>query len=162
MHIDMPSWAAQWLIYEISGTPEPNGPNSWYTYKDKDDEKWYCGPVWDFDYKSYIPSTSNEWINRDVIYMPMMLEYEPFREILKSAWLEIEPLLPELIAYVEEQHAFLKKSATLNWQLYDSCLIEDNRTENGDEFLPSSVAKDMMIEYLYAKWAFISANIDNL
>lgn len=41
-------------------------------------------------------------------------------------------------------------------------LYEDATVEIVDEFLPSSVAKDMMIEYLYAKWAFISANIDNL
>lgn len=161
-YIDMPSWAAQWLIYEISGTTEPNGPNSWYTYKDKGDEKWYCGPVWDFDYKSYIPSTSIKWINRDVIYMPMMLKYEPFRETLKNVWADIEPLLPELIDYIEEQNAYLEKSATLNWLLYDKCLIEDNRTENGDEFLPPVVAKDMMIGYLRTKWKFISDNIDNL
>ena len=50
-YIDMPSWAAQWLVFEISGTPEPNGPSSWYTYKDKADDKWYCSPPWDFDYK---------------------------------------------------------------------------------------------------------------
>ncbi|MBQ2034092.1 MAG: CotH kinase family protein [Alistipes sp.] len=37
-YIDMPSWAAQWLVFELSGTPEPNGPNSWYTFKDKNDD----------------------------------------------------------------------------------------------------------------------------
>ena len=72
-YIDMPSWAAQWLVFEISGTPEPNGPSSWYTYKDKNDDKWYCGPPWDFDYKSFVPSTANQWISANAIYMPMML-----------------------------------------------------------------------------------------
>ena len=161
-YIDMRSWATQWLIYEITGTPEPNGPNSWYTYKDRGDEKWHCGPAWDFDYKSFVPSTSNKWINRDVIYIPQMLEYEPFRETLKQVWEEIEPLLPELIEYIEEQNILLERSATLNWSLYDKCLITDNRIENGDEFLSPYVAKLVMIEYLRKKWDFISKNIGNI
>ena len=161
-YIDMRSWATQWLIYEITGTPEPNGPNSWDTYKDRGDEKWHCGPAWDFDYKSFVPSTSNKWINRDVIYLPQMLEYEPFRETLKQVWEEIEPLLPELIEYIEEQNILLERSATLNWSLYDKCLITDNRIENGDEFLSPYVAKLVMIEYLRKKWDFISKNIGNI
>jgi hypothetical protein len=91
-----------------------------------------------------------------------MLEYEPFRETLKQVWEEIEPLLPELIEYIEEQNILLERSATLNWSLYDKCLITDNRIENGDEFLSPYVAKLVMIEYLRKKWDFISKNIGNI
>lgn len=160
--IDMPSWAAQWLIFEISGTPEPNGPNSWYTYKEKNDNKWYCGPAWDFDYKSYIPETAGRWINSKTIYMPMMFKYPPFKAELYKQWRILQPLLPELIEFINEEHEKLRRSAHLNWEMHEINLIEDNRRENGDEFIPSDDAVKRMIEYLELKWDFISANIENL
>jgi hypothetical protein len=161
-YIDMESWAAQWLIFEISGTPEPNGPNSWYTYKDINNDKWYCGPAWDFDYKSFIPSTSNKWINRNVIYMPEMLKYEPFREKLKEVWSRIKPMLPELISFIEQEGRRIELSEKINWEIHNKNLIEDNRTENGDEFVSPQAARMMMIDYLKAKWEFIDNNLENI
>ncbi|MBQ6988304.1 MAG: CotH kinase family protein [Alistipes sp.] len=161
-YIDMPSWAAQWLVFELSGTPEPNGPNSWYTYKDKSDDKWYCGPPWDFDYRSYLTSTANGWVSKSYVYQPEMRQYAPYREILLQQWKEIEPLLPELIDYINEQREYMRYSAEANWYIHDQNLIDDNRRENGDEFIASDNAIDRMIEYLEQKWAFVSNNIHNL
>ncbi len=162
-YIDMPSWAAQWLVFEISGTTEPQGPNSWYTYKQRGDDKWYCGPAWDFDYRSYIPSTASGWVNYNTLYLPEMLRYRPFRTELISQWRNIlEPLLPELLEYVEQQREYLRLSAEANWRLHDQNLIDDGRRENGDEQLESDVAIDRMVTYLHQKWVFISRNITSL
>ena len=161
-YIDMPSWAAQWLVFELSGTPEPNGPNSWYTFKDKNDDKWYCGPPWDFDYRSYLTSTANGWVSKNYVYQPQMRQYAPYREILLQQWKEIEPLLPELIDYINEQREYMRYSAEANWYIHHQNLIDDNRRENGDEFIASDSAIDRMIEYLEQKWAFVSNNIHNL
>ena len=158
----MPSWAAQWLVFELSGTPEPNGPNSWYTFKDKSDDKWYCGPPWDFDYRSYLTSTANGWVSKNYVYQPQMRQYAPYREILLQQWKEIEPLLPELIDYINEQREYMRYSAEANWYIHHQNLIDDNRRENGDEFIASDSAIDRMIEYLEQKWAFVSNNIHNL
>ena len=161
-YIDMPSWAAQWLVFELSGTPEPNGPNSWYTFKDKSDDKWYCGPPWDFDYRSYLTSTANGWVSKNYVYQPEMRQYAPYREILLQQWKEIEPLLPELIDYINEQREYMRYSAEANWYIHDKNLVDDNRRENGDEFIASDSAIDRMIEYLEQKWAFVSNNIHSL
>ena len=161
-YIDMPSWAAQWLVFEISGTPEPNGPSSWFTYKEKSDDKWYCGPPWDFDYKSYLPSTANQWINAGAIYMPEMLKYPPFKEELIKQWNLIKGCLPELIGYINQEREYMRISAQANWHMHEQNLIDDNRRENGDEFIPSDEAIDRMIEYLRLKWEFIDKNIANL
>ena len=161
-YIDMPSWAAQWLVFEISGTPEPNGPSSWYTYKDKADDKWYCSPPWDFDYKSFMPPTANKWISKDAIYMPEMLKYPPFKQELLKQWGEIRDKLPELINYINEQREYLRIAAQANWHIHEQNLIDDNRRENSDEFIPSDEAIDRMIQYLRLKWEFIDNNIANL
>ena len=161
-YIDMPSWAAQWLVFELSGTPEPNGPNSWYTFKDKNDDKWYCGPPWDFDYRSYMPETANSWISKNYVYQPQMRRYAPYKETLIQQWEEIEPLLPELINYINEQREYMRYSAEANWYIHHQNLIDDNRRENGDESIASDSAIDRMIEYLEKKWEFVRNNIHNL
>ena len=161
-YIDMPSWAAQWLVFEISGTPEPNGPSSWYTFKDKGDDKWYCSPPWDFDYKSFLPPTANKWISKDAIYMSEMLKYPPFKEELLRQWAQIRDKLPELIDYINQQREYLRLSAQANWNIHEQNLIDDNRRENSDEFIPSDEAIDRMIQYLQVKWVFIDNNIANL
>ncbi|MBP3425158.1 MAG: CotH kinase family protein [Rikenellaceae bacterium] len=162
-YIDIPSWVAQWLVFEISGTTEPQGPNSWYTYKQRNDDKWYCGPAWDFDYRSYLPSTGNRWVNAAVMYMPEMLRYRPFKDELVRQWRTyLEPVLPDLLKYIEEQCVYLKRSEDANWAIHDQNLIDDNRHENGDENIPWEDAVDRMIQYLNYKWAHISKNITSL
>lgn len=161
-YIDMPSWAAQWLVFEISGTTEPNGPNSWYTFKDKDNDKWYCGPCWDFDYRSYIPSTASGWINKNAIYMPYMCKYRPFKLELRAQWAILYPLYTELINYVQEQREYMRLSAEANWALHDQNLIDDGRHENGDEQMTSDDAIDRMLLYLKYKWTYINDHINEL
>ena len=161
-YIDMPSWAAQWLIFEISGTPEPNGPNSWYTFKDKSDDKWYCGPPWDFDYQSFVPSTAQQFRNKSYVYQPQMRQYAPYREELLKQWKAVQPLLPELIDYINEQREYMRISAQANWYIHEQNLKDDNSNQNGDEFIPSDQAIDRMIEYLEIKWDYIEQNLKNL
>ena len=162
-YIDIPSWVAQWLVFEISGTTEPQGPNSWYTYKQRGDDKWYCGPAWDFDYRSYRPSAGKQWTNAAVMYLPEMLSYRPYKDELVRQWRTyLEPILPDLLQYIEERRETLRRSANANWRIHDQNLIDDNRHENGDENIPWDEALDRMIQYLEYKWEFMSQNITKL
>ena len=161
-YIDMPSWAAQWLVFELSGTPEPNGPSSWYTFKDKNDDKWYCGPPWDFDYQSFVPSTANQFRNKKYVYQPQMRKYQPYREELVRQWEAVQPLLPDLINYINEQREYMRHSAEANWFIHEQNLKDDESHQNGDEYIPSDMAIDRMIEYLYLKWDYVENNIRNL
>ena len=162
-YIDIPSWVAQWLVFEISGTTEPQGPNSWYTYKQRGDDKWYCGPAWDFDYRSYRPSEGKKWTNAAVMYLPEMLRYRPYKDELVRQWRTyLEPILPDLLQYIEERRETLRRSANANWRIHDQNLIDDGRKENGDEQIPWDDAIDRMIQYLELKWEFMSQNITKL
>ena len=161
-YIDMPSWAAQWLVFELSGTPEPNGPSSWYTFKEKSDDKWYCGPPWDFDYQSFVPSTANQFRNKSYVYQPQMRKYKPYREELIRQWEAVQPLLPDLINYINEQREYMRHSAEANWFIHEQNLKDDESHQNGDEYIPSDMAIDRMIEYLHLKWDYVENNIRNL
>ena len=92
----------------------------------------------------------------------MMLQYPPFKEELLKQWGILEPLLPELIEFIKSERERLHKSAELNWTIHEPNLMDDNRVENGDEFLSSNTAIDVMIDYLEKKWEFKSNNIGKL
>ena len=94
--------------------------------------------------------------------MPEMLKYPPFKQELLKQWGEIRDKLPELINYINEQREYLRIAAQANWHIHEQNLIDDNRRENSDEFIPSDEAIDRMIQYLRLKWEFIDNNIANL
>ena len=64
--------------------------------------------------------------------------------------------------YINQQREYLRLSAQANWNIHEQNLIDDNRRENSDEFIPSDEAIDRMIQYLQVKWVFIDNNIANL
>ena len=79
-----------------------------------------------------------------------------------SQWNSIKGYLPDLIDYINKEREYMRKSAQVNWDMHEQNLIDDNRRENGDEFIPSDEAIDRMIEYLRLKWDFIDKNLANL
>ena len=94
--------------------------------------------------------------------MPEMLKYPPFKEELMKQWKSIRGCLPELISYINAEREYMRLSASVNWSMHEQNLIDDDRRENGDEFIESEKAIDRMIEYLKAKWEFIDQNLVHL
>ncbi len=137
-YIDINSFADFWMVYELSATPEPaRGPYSFYMYKDKSDSRFYAGPLWDFDFLSYIPSTASSWVNKDAGWYRYLFNDPQFKAIVKSRWNSHKEGFREVLeSYIDSQQEYLRLSAEENWALYD--LAE--RGENGDEHIPSDDA----------------------
>ena len=55
-YINLDSFIEYWLVYEIAMNQEPNNPGSCYMHYYEGDGKLYMGPVWDFDYGSFLTS----------------------------------------------------------------------------------------------------------
>mgnify|MGYP005812714197 CR=1 FL=1 len=148
---DLPSMIDQLLVYEISGTPEPNGPNSYYMYKDRGNDKLYGGPVWDFDYKSFMPGTSGTWVSKNAIWFSYLMKDPVFVAEFKKRWEELYPKLESVYEFIDNEEAYMLYSAEENWKIHDQNLIDDNRHENGDENIPSAEAIERMRTYLRNK-----------
>jgi hypothetical protein len=56
----------------------------------------------------------------------------------------------------------MRHSAEANWFIHEQNLKDDESHQNGDEYIPSDMAIDRMIEYLYLKWDYVENNIRNL
>lgn len=141
-YIDINSFADFWMVYEISATPEPaRGPYSLYMYKDKDDSRFYAGPLWDFDFLSYVPSTATSWVNKSAAWYRYLFTDPEFMAVVKNRWNLFKDGFYEVLnSYIDEQQEYLRLSAEENWALYD--LAE--RSENGDEHISSDAAIQRM------------------
>ena len=97
------------------------------------------------------------------IYAPSQsFTADELKEELIKQWKSIRGCLPELISYINQEREYMRLSASVNWAMHEQNLIDDDRRENGDEFIESEKAIDRMIEYLKAKWEFIDQNIVHL
>jgi hypothetical protein len=56
----------------------------------------------------------------------------------------------------------MRYSAEANWFIHEQNLKDDQSNQNGDEYIPSDMAIDRMIEYLEIKWNYIEQNLKNL
>ena len=133
--IDLDSYSKFFIIKEFCGDPD-HIYSSFYFYKERNDDKFYFGPVWDFDTafdndKRLIPTnnktdfcfnygessgTSRELIksligNKDVI------------EYIKKTWEKLcKFVLNEkiLIDFIEEEKEKIKESGELNFLKWDN------------------------------------------
>jgi hypothetical protein len=152
-YIDLSSIVDQWLIYEITATPEPaRGPYGFHLYKKSNDTRFYGGPLWDFDLLSFVPGTQNQWVNKDAAWIKYLWNSPEFRATVKAHWDDYRTGFYEVATkYIDEQEAYLKVSAAANWAIHHQNLVSDGRSENGDETLSSTEAIQRMREALKAR-----------
>jgi len=70
-YIDVNSFIDWWLVYELALNGEPNHPKSSYMYKDRN-EKLKAGPVWDFDWGTFIPNL--------LVHLAGITQFDIFRD----------------------------------------------------------------------------------
>ena len=112
-YLDMDSAIWFMFINELTGngdffnndgdsTSEWYGPHSTYFYKDRDvrnkdgsvtESKLFMGPVWDFDYLTFIPSRSNQWVGvaESGYYYYYFTKDPVFRARTKQLWRAYKP-----------------------------------------------------------------------
>ncbi len=137
-YIDIDTYIDWWLVHEITFNGEPNHPKSSYMHKDKGG-KLKAGPVWDFDWGTFVPTTTTLRLSK-AIYYERLLQDPVFVARVKERWAELKPAFEEIPAFIEEEKAKLSKSADVNIQLWPI----SSRT-NGDETLTYDAAVTRMI-----------------
>jgi hypothetical protein len=121
-------------------------------YKNQGDTKFYGGPLWDFDFLSFIPSTKNQWVNKTAGWIPFLWDCPEFRATVKAHWDMYKADFYDIQSrYIDEQERYLRKSAEANWAIHHQNLIDDGRRENGDETLSSTEAIQRMREVLKSR-----------
>jgi hypothetical protein len=94
--INLDSFIEYWLVYEMTLNQEPNNPGSCYMHYYNGDGKLYMGPVWDFDYGSFLTSAQFDdglYQNKDThfliansLWYCRLLKNTNVQEYIKQKW----------------------------------------------------------------------------
>lgn len=91
---------------------EPNHPKSSYVHKDRLG-KLKAGPVWDFDWYTYVPSKSNSYQIKNAIYYGRLFEDPLFVTEVKNRWALYKTSFESIPSYVDTVAARIKKLTKL-------------------------------------------------
>ena len=155
-YIDFESFAKWFILFELTGSYEPNNPKSCYMYKDRKD-KLKAGPAWDFDWHTFTPGKSVLRIN-NALYYGKLFENKEFVEVLKACWDNAKEELSDMEQFIRNAALSNKYSAEENivmWPIVDSEI-------NGDETMGYEEAIERMIESYKNNFIVLDNSIQKL
>lgn len=126
--LDVRSFADWWLVYELTQNKEPNHPKSSYMNKDRSG-KLKAGPVWDFDWGTFIPGNNN-LLNKNAIWYGRLFKDPAFITEVQQRWTVLKPKFESVLQFIDMQAAMIKKSAEVNSRMWPI-----GQNVNGDEAL---------------------------
>lgn len=155
-YIDMESFVDYWIACELTMNYEYSHPKSTYMYKNKN-EKLKAGPMWDFDFYTFIPSSANSLQIGMYLYYPQLFMDASFKAMVKERWAMWKSKLETIPEYIDQQKELLRNSDKMNikmWPIYVS--------ENGDENMNFEDAVNRLKESYKNKLNFLDSYINGL
>lgn len=150
-YLDVDSFIDWWLVMELTGIWEPNHPKSCYMHKDKGG-KLTAGPVWDFDWETYMPTTW--WRIKDTLYYDRLFQDESFKARVKERWNMFRDDFATLPEFIRSEAAKIAVSEIFNHKMWPI-----NQVVNQDENLPFEEAVNRMISSYEAKLKWMEKEI---
>ena len=126
-YLDIDTFIDWWLVHELTGNEEPKHPKSSYMNKNTGG-KLKMGPVWDFDWGTFMPlnkwtilNRSEQGLNR---FYDRLFQDAQFKARAKERWDSLEPGFREIPAYIESEAARIKGSESMNHKMWP-CNTQD-------------------------------------
>lgn len=124
--IDIESFIDSWLVYNLTGNQEPAHPKSFFMHK-KRNGKLYAGPVWDFDWGTFVPGLKGTILQNSFYYRYLFANVE-FKQEVKKRWEKLKPAFEEVPDFIDETALYIAESNAINSVMWPISL-----TVNGDE-----------------------------
>lgn len=155
--IDLQSFCDWFIIHEITGSDEPSDPKGVYMYC-RGDGIIHAGPCWDYDYHTFRTGTTSV-TNAGAVWFGNLLKRPEFKNMLKSRWAHIKPLVEENIPpFIEQLKEELHESVKTDHQIWPYKII----TTNGDESLSFEDAVSRLQAGLSERIAILDTYCSNL
>lgn len=154
-YIDYESMAKVWIIYELTGSDEPNHPKSFYLIKDRND-LLQAGPVWDFDWGTFTPGKFYLSANNAIYYDKLFLD-ENFVTVVKECWENSKEELSNMENYIRNTAASIKESEEINFEMWPI-----SQAVNGDENMTHDEAVERMIKAFNNNYNFLDKKITDM
>lgn len=177
--LDVDSAIMLMIINELTGNRDffqgypHNGPHSTYLYKDKgENSKLFMGPVWDFDYETFIPSdyysnSGYKWRGFDNhgFYYYFLCHDQDFVDRIKELWALRKSEFAKLPAYIDEMVEKIALSQHFDekmWPYDPSLESQENRKDNHDYGLSYPDAITRMINSFNSKLEWMDGEFEDL
>lgn len=155
-YMDLNSFVDWWFIYELSMNSEPNHPKSSYVHKDRNG-KLSAGPVWDFDYWTFMPINTNRFGIIEAIYYDRLFQDPEFVKIVKKRWQTLKPKFKSVPNKIRSQASIIRHSERFNHELWPIWI-----TVNDDVDLSFKDAVNRMINAYESKLSWLDQRIQGL
>lgn len=159
-YMDIGSFVDWWLVHELSMNSEPKHPKSSYVHKDRLG-KLKAGPVWDFDWATFMPSKANSYTVKSSIYYDQLFSDPIFVTEVKSRWATYKSRFEQVPAYVRTVAVQIKKSNEVDKAMWPMSANSVGAT-NGDRDLSFDDAVERIISAYTAKLNWIDQQITNM
>lgn len=126
-YLDLESFVDYWFVFELTFNEEMQHPKSCYIHKDIKG-KLVAGPVWDFDWGTFLHRTYFSAKDQKGFYYPRLFQDKEFVALVKSRWETLKPEFEKVSKFIDETKADLLESDIVNHRLWPISM-----NVNGDE-----------------------------
>lgn len=158
-YMDIESYAQWWIVHELAGGTEPLEPKSSYCYKDRNG-KLKAGPVWDFDWKTFLPHLSNTIVTKDAQYYGQLFKDPTFCEKLKECWLYYKNHSEYIPSFIKTRANLIKKSAQYDRIKWNRSTISWTNLVNLDNYIEYDEAVERLIDAYQTKYQYLETEIN--
>ena len=127
-YINLDSFIEYWLVYEIATNQELNNPGSCYMHYYNVDGKLYMGPVWDFDYGSFLtsaefddglyPNKETHFQNANAVWYCRLLQNKNVKDYIVQVWPKYRAKAAEVAENITAIKTYFEPSADINFDMW--------------------------------------------
>lgn len=176
--VDLASFCDWYLVHELCVNEEPKHPKSCYMYRKSG--KFYAGPVWDFDWGTFIPTPNEKGllptIKNSLFYgggdYTGLFQNPAFVRVLKERWADLIPKFETLGNFIDTQAALIQDVEAADhskWPIVEGkdpltgkAYTKNAVTANGDQNMEFMDAVERMKNAITERISEIGTAIGNL
>lgn len=155
-YLDIKTFVDYWFAVELTSNNEPGHPKSVYMSKDKGG-KLCAGPMWDYDWATFIPSTSNTYCLKRHLYYPQLFNDAEFVSVIKERWPAAKANFDEVAEFIDLEYEKIRNSEKMN-----SSMWPISQRVNGDETMSFEEAVTRLKKAYCDKLEWLDSQINNL
>ena len=114
-YLDLQTFADYLIVHELSQNSETLYPKSVYMYKDSNLLK--IGPVWDFDWGSFVEYKKG-WQAKKGLWFNALLSHDCFKSLVKNSWMQYKKSFENMEPFIDSLAEFTRISNERNIKLW--------------------------------------------